>query len=144
MRLPKYSTRGALAFDMTPMIDCVFQLIIFFLLASHLAQQETQLEVDLPKATSGQRTEEDDNVRRVVVNVLPEEAAESRIMVSGKRMSTAELTRLIGYETQKANRHLEVRIRSYRKIPFGQIEPILLACARAGVWRVTFAVVEEK
>lgn len=143
MRAPQYASRGVFGFDMTPMIDVVFQLIIFFLVASHLAQQETQLELDLPKATSGQRTTDDEDIRRVVVNVLPDEAPEGRIMVSGKRMSAAELTRLIGYESQKAEKRLEVRIRSHRQAPFSQIEPIMVACARAGVWRVTFAVKDE-
>lgn len=143
MRVPQYASRGVFGFDMTPMIDVVFQLIIFFLVASHLAQQETQLELDLPKATSGQRPTDDEDIRRVVVNVLPDEAPEGRIMVSGKRMSTAELTRLIGYESQKAERRLEVRIRSHRKAPFALIEPIMVACARAGVWKVTFAVESE-
>jgi biopolymer transport protein ExbD len=143
MRAPQYASQGLFGFDMTPMIDVVFQLIIFFLVASHLAQQETQLELDLPKATSGHRTADDEDLRRVVVNVLPDESPAGQILVSGRRMTAAELTRLIGYESQRAEKRLEVRIRSHRKAPFAQIEPILLACARAGVWRVTFAVVDE-
>jgi len=142
MQVPRYASRGTLTFDMTPMIDCVFQLIIFFLVASHLAQQEVQLELDLPQAKSGQRSEEDDDVRRVVVNVLPQEDPARRILVAGRPMGAAELTRLIAYESQTSERRLEVRIRSHRAVPFGIIEPILVSCARAGVWRVTFAVVE--
>lgn len=142
MRVPHHLSRGSFGFDMTPMIDCVFQLIIFFLLASHLARQEVQLELDLPKARSGQPTEEQDDVRRVVVNVLLQEQPEGRILVAGTRMGAAELARLIAYESQQAQRRLEVRIRSHRKVPFGVIEPILVACARSGVWNVTFAVVE--
>jgi len=35
---------------------------------------------------------------------------------------------------------LEVRIRCDRKVPYSVVEPIMIACARQGVWKVTFAV----
>ena len=140
MRAPSNLGRGTIGFNMTPMIDVVFQLIIFFLLSSHLARQETQLELDLPDATSGLPAKEDD-VRRVVVNVLPEAQPERRIQVGGEVMDAGQLTRLIRYERQQTVGELEVRIRSDRRVPYGVIEPILLACERAGVWNVTFAVV---
>jgi biopolymer transport protein ExbD len=35
---------------------------------------------------------------------------------------------------------LEVRIRSDRSVAYANVEPILLACARAGIWNVSFAV----
>ena len=64
MRVPANISRGSLGFNMTPMIDVVFLLIIFFLVSSHLAQQEVQLELDLPGAGTGQRAEQDDAPRR--------------------------------------------------------------------------------
>ena len=39
---------------MTPMIDVTFLLIIFFLVSSHLAQQELQVDLELPAAASGE------------------------------------------------------------------------------------------
>jgi biopolymer transport protein ExbD len=127
---------------MTPMIDVVFLLIIFFLLSSHLAQQETQLEMDLPRAASGERLQQDD-VRRVVVNVLPGERPGGQIMVGGRLLDQSELADVISYESRRSGAQLEVRIRCDRQVPYGVVEPIMLACARAGVWRVTFAVVEQ-
>ena len=38
MRLPTDSTSRELSTNMTPMIDVVFLLIIFFLVSSHLAR----------------------------------------------------------------------------------------------------------
>ncbi len=140
MRVPTNLSRESLGFNMTPMIDVVFLLIIFFLVSSHLAQQEIQLELDLPDAQSGRRVDEDD-VRRVVVNVLPEERPEGRIMVSGQTMNAEQFTQMIGFESRRAGHQLEVRIRSDRKVPYRVIEPIMVACARSGVWNVTFAVI---
>ena len=140
MRSPTNLSRGSVGFNMTPMIDVVFLLIIFFLVSRHLARQEVQLELDLPEAGTGQRSEEDE-MRRVVVNVLPEERPGGRIMVGGRLLAADALADLIGYESRQADGQLEVRIRSDRKVPYQIVEPVMVACARAGVWKVTFAVV---
>jgi biopolymer transport protein ExbD len=142
MRVPSTIARGGVGFNMTPMIDVVFLLIIFFLLSSHLAQQEVQLELDLPRATSGARPEDDD-ARRVVVNILPDADGTAGIQVGGRRLAPDDLMRMIQYENDRAAGRLEVRIRCDRRVPYRAVEPVMIACARAGVWKVTFAVVEE-
>jgi biopolymer transport protein ExbD len=128
---------------MTPMIDVVFLLIIFFLVSSHLARQEVQLELDLPPATTG-RPIEDENVRRIVVNVLGRPRGEGRIMVGGRLMQADQLAEVIRYESRRSGGQLEVRIRSDRTVPYREVEPIMIACARAKVWKVTFAVAAER
>jgi len=143
MRPPPSHARAGLGFDMTPMIDVVFQLIIFFLVASHLARQETQVAGDLPAAVCGHQEDEQPELRRVVVNVLPGIGTEGRVQVGGRLLTHTELAAMIQYESRSADRGLEVRIRSDRRMPYRSVEPILLACARAGVWNVTFAVVES-
>ena len=163
MRVPSNLSRAGLGFNMTPMIDVVFQLIIFFLLSSHLAQQEVQLELDLPRAASGQSPDKEE-IRRVVINVLPDAPggggyarmpypptarypAGKRIVVGGRFVDAEELAQLIDYESRRARREargqLEVRLRCDRKVPYRVVQPLLIACARSGVWRVTFAVVEN-
>ena len=97
--------------------------------------------MDLPDAASGVAPEKDD-ARRVVVNVLPEATPAGQIMVGDRMMGHAELKRLIALERKMPGR-LEVRIRTHRKIPYRLVEPIMVACARSGVWKVTFAVLEK-
>ena len=142
MRTPSNITRGSVGFNMTPMIDVVFLLIIFFLLSSHLAQQEVQLELDLPRAGSGQRPDEDD-VRRVVINVVPEAESGVAWIVGGRRLDPRELEAMIDYESRRERGRVEVRIRCDRRVPYAAVEPVMIACARSGVWKATFAVIEE-
>ncbi len=143
MRLPNHLSRGGLGFNMTPMIDVVFLLIIFFLVSSHLARQEVQLELDLPSAASGLPVPEEE-ARRIIVNVLPEPQQQRRIMVGGRLLDSHELARMIRYEKERTEGDLEVRIRSDRGVPYRDVEPVMLACVRSGVWNVTFAVVAGK
>jgi len=138
MRTPRSHARGDVGINMTPMIDVVFQLIIFFLLASHLGQQESQTAVTLPAAESGHRADLDD-VRRVTVNVL----SDGRLVLSGHSLDRDELDRVLRVERAAVGPNLEVRIRCDRSAPYRQVEPIMVACAKAGVWQVTFAVTHE-
>jgi len=112
--------------------------------SSHLARQEVQLELDLPPAASGHAPDPDDPTRRVVVNLFGEPGESPSIMVGGSLLSPEQLAELVAYESRQSAGQLEVRIRADRRSPYGRVEPILLACARAGVWKVTFAVVAER
>ena len=123
---------------MTPLVDVVFLLIIFFLVSSHLARQETQLELDLPTAASG-REEEMASRPRVTINVR----ADGQILLGSTPTQGDELAHRLRYEVERAPRDLEVRIRGDRNVPYARIEPILLACAETGIWNVSFAVLDK-
>jgi biopolymer transport protein ExbD len=140
MRAPTQRGRARVGFNMTPMIDISFLLIVFFIVSSRLAQQEIQLELDLPQAASGKAAETEPTGRRLVVNVLPE----GELMAAGAIIDPADLERLIALERSKAGEDLEVRVRSDRQVPYRFVEPVLLACTKAGVWKVTFAVVRRE
>ncbi len=137
MRTASLRERSEIGFNVTPMIDVTFLLIIFFLISSHLAQQEVQMELDLPAAETGTGANEES--RRVVVNVLPE----GTTMTAGKLVDLDELERIFRFERRQVGEDLEIRIRSDRQVPFRAVEPIMIAAARAGIWRVTFAVVRR-
>jgi len=139
MRLPTAARVTRIGFNMTPMIDVVFLLIIFFLVSSHLAKQEVQLELDLPTASSGESPPEETRPR-VTVNVLPD----GNVLLAGGAVSPEELERRLETERAESGGNLEVRIRGHRRVPYQFVEPILLACSQAGVWNVTFAVIEGK
>ena len=141
MRVPNSYQRKPLAVNMTPMIDVVFLLIVFFLVSSHLVKQEAQMPLKLPKATSGP-TAVDEEGERVIINVL----ADGRVLLAGNVVTREQLsqrlsTRFETFRRQNRDRDdLEIRIRSDRSVAYAHIEPILLACAKAGIWNVTFAV----
>lgn len=52
-RLKNVSPRRGLALDLTPMVDVVFLLIIFFMVTTTFVTSETGLPVDLPSAQTG-------------------------------------------------------------------------------------------
>jgi biopolymer transport protein ExbD len=130
--------RKPISMNMTPMIDVVFLLIIFFLVSSHLAQQETQLELDLPTALTGDESTEA-KTERVTINLK----ADGTLLLGAGEATLGELPTRLAYERQQADLPVEIRIRADQSIPFGDVKPVLVACAKAGVWDVAFAVTEE-
>ncbi len=69
MRLPtQYNQRTPLRFNITPLIDVVFLLIIFFLVASHFVRSEQAEAVDLPAATAGE-ADDQQALHRLTVTV---------------------------------------------------------------------------
>jgi len=131
--------RTRLEMNMTPMIDVVFLLIIFFLVSSHLARQEVQAELDLPTAKTGADLQET-ATPRVTINIVPQLGAYS-IRVGARPVDPAELRRRLGHELAAAGKDLEVRIRADRGTPYQIVEPILVTCAKLGIWNVKFAVI---
>jgi len=138
MRIPTCPRTVGTEFNMTPMIDVVFLLIIFFLVSSHLANQEVPLDLHLPEATSGQPSA-DRPSRRITIEVRPDGA----IVQAGDRIAIAELGRRLRHEADRVGHDAEIRIRCDRSAPYGTVEPILVACARAGIWNVQFSVLRR-
>jgi biopolymer transport protein ExbD len=135
MRIPSHIGRSGVGINLTPMIDVVFQLIIFFLVSSHLAKQEAQMNLPLPIAESGEKTG-DSGTRRLTLNVL----ADGRLLLAGHAVDAGELQRRLADAAISGGPSLEVRIRGDRSVRYGFVEPLLTACARAGVWDVKFGV----
>jgi biopolymer transport protein ExbD len=135
MRVPRQVQNGEVNFNMTPMIDVVFLLIIFFLVSSHLAKQETQMPLDLPQADSGSEPVVSERPR-VTINVTPE----GTLLLTGRSVTPDELQSRLAKERTAEGDDLEVRIRSDRSVAYRHVEPIMLSAARAGVWNVTFSV----
>ncbi len=138
MRVPRLGRSRSVEFNVTPLIDVVFLLIIFFLVSSHLAKQEMQLELTLPAANSGQEPAIAP-AARVTINVR----TDGQLLLGGNQVEVGEVQQRLEIERQETTDDLEVRIRADRQLAYRHIEPLLLACARANVWNVSFAVVEK-
>lgn len=138
MQIPRYKTNKKLGFNMTPMIDVVFLLIIFFLVSSHLSRQENQIEMRLPIAASA---DEDPNSQtpRLTINV----SAAGEYSMAGRPIAADRLKQQFTEIMSAQGDDLEVRIRGSRSATYAAVQPIMLACTQAGIWNVTYAVYRE-
>lgn len=138
MKAPSMTRSRSVSFNVTSLIDIVFLLIIFFLVASHVARSEAVEPVDLPKI-SDPAGDEEETPLRIVVTVM----ADRSMWVGGRQVLLPQVEQLILSAAQESLNQVEVRIRADHAATYLEIEPILLACAQFGVTRVGFAVLPK-
>ncbi len=113
---PWLAPREPLSVNLTPLIDVVFLLIIFFLVSSHLAQQETHLQLDLPDASSGEQ-DAATQPARVTINVGADGAAQ----IAGEGVDAPEIGRRLKRLMGGREKPLEVRIRTDRTATYAAV-----------------------
>lgn len=128
--------------DMTPMIDVVFQLLIFFMLTSAFL---TQTNVDLPDSVTGvgEIVEE-----RVSVDLVPNPKTDIGAdfyfaKIEDGATATSELTATIRKRLEKAM-FRELVIRGARDAPIGAVRAALHAGTEAGAEKILVAVDEMR
>jgi len=127
MRIPTREHRKRLQFNITPMIDVVFLLIIFFLVASHFVRSEQAEAIDLAEAT--QEEKKNPKALPLVVTIRKDRT----MSIRGEDVDHARIDQLILAGKQEQGERFEVHVRADKTVPFRIIEPVMLACARAGV-----------
>jgi biopolymer transport protein ExbD len=134
--LPK--RRTGLHLNMTPMIDVVFQLIIFFMAVAEFSRIETE-DVQLPVADEA-AVEETVPPGRLVINV----DGNGQMLIAKSPVNFVTLQKWLRSEaqthrTKKGEVNVEVLVRSDAHAEFGRIQDIMLECARNGIWQLSFA-----
>lgn len=138
MRTPKLLATGSASINMTPMIDVVFLLIIFFLVSSHLAKQESHVELALPSARSAL---DDAAIREALtVNIL----ASGQWQIAGVNVDEQSLPARLRQRVMQTGELVQLRIRTDRQVPYARIEPLLRAAAVAGIGDIVFSVYQER
>ena len=119
--------RGASVVDLTPLIDVVFQLLIFFLLTSnYVSNRSPSMDVDLPESSlrsSAPRLED------FTIAIKPD----GTIYVDeGDRVSMEELAVRL---TRAANDNPEtvVLIRGDQSVPYGRVVKVMSLAKIAGL-----------
>lgn len=138
MKMPNYGQRGDVSINMTPMIDVVFLLIIFFLVSSHLAKQEANVKLDLPAAKTGI----DNNADRpqLTLNILDD----GSWMVSGQWVTQDRVRELVRQRWAAENGILRVKIRIARTQPYARLADALKLLNEEKIGDIVFGVYESQ
>ena len=119
-------------FNMTPMIDVVFMLIIFFMLVSTFASVEN-VEMDLPDPYKSQAAKVK-LTDRVVINCLPASPSSpgSGAVYSIGPMRVGSLEVLSGRlaAAKAATPGLQVVLRADRRLPYSSVRNVMEVVAR--------------
>ncbi len=129
MRFFRARRRGFAAFDMTPMIDVVLQLIIFFMYTSQLAQL-TRTEIEMPEEPGDERAE----AQKATITIDID--AQGRLLVDGSQVSLDDIDRLAHLELQRAGgdpSRVSVLIRADRTLSASHVNAVGMRLAELGL-----------
>ncbi|MBR4190902.1 MAG: biopolymer transporter ExbD [Kiritimatiellae bacterium] len=130
LRNASSATQGGV--PLTPMMDVVFLLLCFFVTSQIFAQWETEIDVTLPTATTGEIPQRLPG--EVIVNVLPD----GRAVVNGQELDDAALRsmldRLVALFPGQP-----VLLRADKSTPYEHVVRVLDLCRQSDLWNISFA-----
>lgn len=130
MRLNKHRRQTRPEMDMTPMIDIVFLLLIFFMTVSQVSEiNKEKLELAQLRGTKDQET------ATITINVMED----GQYRIGGNAVSLAQVVSLVGAELDRVGgdaRRLNVVLRSDQRGMSLHTNQVLNALARLGIVQI--------
>lgn len=126
MLIKAQESKQGVSIEMTPMIDMVFLLLIFFLVATTFHQEEREMQVALPKANATGPVSV--SLRELIINV----DSEGGIVVGGRTVGVDDLRAMI-QEAVKVNPDQKVSVRGDRATAYANVVRVLDVCKSGGI-----------
>jgi biopolymer transport protein ExbD len=132
MKVPSAGKKQGVHFNLTPLIDVVFLLIIFFLVSSHFVRTEAGVEVKLPsmKLSEAASPLPNDLVITVTKNMS--------WYINKSEYQMDEIKNKILNEL-KVTPDLVIKLRCDEEVKFSVVEPFIRFCQSQDVSEIQFA-----
>lgn len=121
--------------NFTPMIDVVFNLLLFFMVTAQVDQQENEISMQLPSASEARPLTAIPKEIFINVNHV------GQIFVNNRSMTPAELDAFLQQSALNNPTNQSVVIRADKRVAFDHIVTVMNACNKAKLMdhRVTTA-----
>ncbi|MFM9966669.1 MAG: ExbD/TolR family protein [Planctomycetaceae bacterium] len=128
--------------DMTPMIDCVFQLLLFFMVSSHFDDEERTsgegaLDANLPEAAAAMPMVM--RPKEMIININPR----GEFYVGGDKLSEADLAERLRRSVVDNPGNQTVVIRGDEQADWKYIARVMSLCNQAKISDYRVAVIPE-
>lgn len=137
MNFNKNAEQAHPGFQIAPMIDVVFLLLIFFMVASVYAQWETKLNIQVPTADTAIQTPR--QISEIIINL----DAKGRIYINNREFKASDLEQLLK-TIALTFKGQPVIIRADRHTDYEAVIQVLDTCRKADIWNVSFATLTPK
>lgn len=117
--------------NLTPLIDVVFQLLLFFLVVTRFASEDRELDVMLPAASEARPLIA--QPRELFVNI----DHQGRYFVQGKVVTGDEVEHILRQAAADNPAHQSVIIRADRRVQLDSAVFVMNACNKAGIFDYT-------
>jgi len=141
VKAAKLDKQDTMEMNLVPMIDIIFNLLVFFILSSEMASLDHIANLKLPMASEAKP--EDKRPDRMVINV----DGNSNIIIGGRTMkSLNDLSRVLAAakrtadaEQRRGNASQPILINADRNVPWQKIQDIMETAAKHKLSQLSFA-----
>lgn len=130
--LPSHS-----GFQMAPMVDIMFLLLIFFMVSAVYVQWETRVDVTVPTADTGVRATR--QAGEIIVNVDPK----GNYFINEVQMAPDRLKSVLAQVSEQFPNQ-PVIIRADAQTPHQHVVGVLDICRQVDIWNIAFATLPDK
>ncbi|NBB79075.1 MAG: hypothetical protein GVY36_06455 [Verrucomicrobia bacterium] len=124
-------------FQMAPMIDMVFLLLVFFMTVASVAKSQRTVELDLPESEESKIPE--DASGRGILSV----DADGLYYIGDQSRSLEEIKDSISARIRK-DPELQIQIRADRTTEYAAVRKLLKAAAESGAYEIIYATFEAR
>lgn len=138
MRIRDAQAEAEEPFNLVPLMDMAFNLLIFFLAATSFTQLERDMRVQLPRTAAVQTTAIVSS-KPLIINIRQD----GTTLVDGKPIADAELTKLVTAQARQ-DPGRPVLIRADERSMMKYFARVATLCRRAGVSEMRIGLVQEQ
>jgi len=124
--------------NMTPMIDIVFQMIIFFVCTVELEKQSLNKNIELAISPHGPAVE-----KKVPGTVTVDVDGKGRISIARAPLDLATFRSVMRKTVSMYGQRVPVVIRGDAETRHEDVRRVMDECKRVGLWKVKFAATKE-
>jgi len=141
MKIEKLEAPHKAHINVTPMIDLIMCLIIFFLLAAQLSNDEIDAGIQLPKIRQAKKVNLTTLGERVIVNVTPADPAKGikvKYAVRGHEYTIESIKPFLAAAVKKSA-DVKLALRPGGQVTYDQIQMLMVIAGQVQVKEVLFA-----
>ena len=133
----KRSIEDKIEIGMSSLIDCVFLLLIFFLVTTIAKKENRDIDIDLPVSTSSLDVPPDNDTMVIGVN------KEKMLFYNGRPVTVSELHQIL-LELSEENQDRRIRVDCDKAVAFSRVVEVLDLCSFRGLHNVAVRTYDEQ
>jgi biopolymer transport protein ExbD len=108
--------------ELTPLVDVVFQLIIFFMVSTVFVEFTQQMDIETPEVEGSLAQ---DQIKRLTIEITVDE----KIFLEGQELALDTISKHLGDRSSAQS----VVIRADKRLPYGIVMQVMQICRSAGI-----------
>ncbi|VGO21784.1 ExbD/TolR family protein [Pontiella sulfatireligans] len=128
--------------NMTPMIDVVFQMIIFFVCTAQLEQEQFSEFIKLPGSPNAPEMAQEKDPRTITIEV----DGKGKVSIARTPLSISKLRKILNKTVADYGVHgpsIPILIRADGDVRHGNVKQVMDACTGAGLYKIAFVAVKD-